>query len=164
MQVRHTMFEPTLVVIMRLNARYSTDTTRQYLWGMDQWSAAFARAAHAGGVPIVAGTDLMGSPARDTVPAIHDELAYLVSDGGLSPIEAIGAATATAHGARALGVDRELGTIEVGKIADLVVLSADPTRNIRNTRAIRLVVKGGVIYERRWPQALVERREPYSEP
>lgn len=49
---------------------------------------------------------------------------------------------ATANGAAALGLEDEIGTVDVGKRADLVVLTADPLANIRNTRAIRYVFSG----------------------
>ena len=54
--------------------------------------------------------------------------------------------TATINGARYHGLDRDLGTIEAGKLADLVVMSEDPLADIRNTRAIRFVIKQGVVY------------------
>lgn len=54
---------------------------------------------------------------------------------------------ATLLGAEISGLDRHLGTIDVGKLADLVVLDADPLENIRNTNSIRYVIKNGVVYE-----------------
>jgi imidazolonepropionase-like amidohydrolase len=65
----------------------------------------------------------------------------LVTRAGLTPLEAVTAATRT--GAEILGVDRTSGTVQVGKVADLVVLAADPARDIRNTRQITHVIKGG---------------------
>jgi imidazolonepropionase-like amidohydrolase len=52
---------------------------------------------------------------------------------------------ATANGARALGIGKEAGTIQAGKRADMVVLSADPLASIGNTRSIEWVIKGGVM-------------------
>jgi imidazolonepropionase-like amidohydrolase len=54
---------------------------------------------------------------------------------------------ATILGARFLGMEKDLGSIEVGKLGDLVVLNADPLANIRNTANIRYVVKAGVLYD-----------------
>ncbi len=69
----------------------------------------------------------------------------LFTQGGFSPHDAI--QTATINGATYHGLDRDLGSIEVGKLADLVVLSANPLVDIRNTQAIRFVMKNGVLYD-----------------
>jgi len=54
---------------------------------------------------------------------------------------------ATRNGAEALHILNETGTIEVGKQADLVILNADPIKDIKNTRSIDRILKGGVIYD-----------------
>ncbi len=54
---------------------------------------------------------------------------------------------ATLLGAEISGLDGDLGTIDIGKLADLVVLDEDPLENIRNTNSIRYVIKNGVVYE-----------------
>jgi hypothetical protein len=66
---------------------------------------------------------------------------------------------ATMHGARFLGADKDLGSIEVGKLADLVVLNSNPIQNIRATADIQYVVKGGTLYDgmsldQLWPKAV----------
>jgi imidazolonepropionase-like amidohydrolase len=110
------------------------------------WSTAVTTRANARGVSIVAGTDSMIDPARDPLPLLHRELDLLVNGAGLTPLQAITAATGNA--ARAMGIDATRGTIAVGKAADLVLLSADPTTDIRNTRRIRMVIKDGrVVYD-----------------
>jgi Tol biopolymer transport system component len=96
------------------------------------------RRAHEAGIAIAAGTDVRPW-------GLHAELEQLVR-AGLSPLEAITAATATA--ARVLGASDEIGKIEEGKWADLVILNADPLENIRNTREIWKVIKGGVEVDR----------------
>ena len=73
------------------------------------------------------------------------ELEELVG-AGLSPLEAIHAATGAA--ARIIGAEQDLGTIEVGKSADLVVLDADPVADIRNTRRIQAVLQSGRVLDR----------------
>ena len=100
---------------------------------------ALVRAYHRGGVLLTAGSD---EPNSWIVPgpSLHTELELLV-EAGLSPLEVL--TIATRNGAESLGILNEVGTVSVGKRADLIVLAADPTRNIRNTRAISLVVQDG---------------------
>jgi imidazolonepropionase-like amidohydrolase len=71
---------------------------------------------------------------------LHEELSLLV-EGGLTPMEAL--QTATRNPAEFLGRLDSLGTIEEGKIADLVLLEANPLEDIRNTRKIYAVILGG---------------------
>jgi imidazolonepropionase-like amidohydrolase len=101
--------------------------------------ATVAKLARAG-VTLGTGTDVWQLPT-----AVHLELEELVASG-LTPAEAIRAATASA--ARIIGVDGELGSIEVGKWADLVLLDADPLADIHNTRRISAVMQGGRIVDR----------------
>ena len=84
------------------------------------------KALHDAGVPIVAGTD-EGIPGH----SVHREIELYV-EAGLTPMEALQAATIVP--ARAMKMDAELGTIERGKRADLVVLDANPLEAIRNIR------------------------------
>lgn len=65
--------------------------------------------------------------------------------GGMTPVEALRAATIAP--ARSLGMAKDIGSLEVGKLADLVVLSADPTANIRDTDKIEQVMIGGRLYD-----------------
>jgi imidazolonepropionase-like amidohydrolase len=95
---------------------------------------------HRAGVTILPGTDL---GARFIYPgwSLHDELELLVSEVGMTPAEALQAATLLP--ARHFGIEDELGTVEPGKRADLVLLDASPLESIANTRRIRAVVLGG---------------------
>jgi hypothetical protein len=68
----------------------------------------------------------------------------LFTQAGFTPIEAI--QIATLNPAREQGLDRDLGSLQPGKLADLIVLKANPLENIRNTREIHLVMKNGVLY------------------
>jgi imidazolonepropionase-like amidohydrolase len=92
----------------------------------------------AGGI-LVAGTD------QTTGPALHREL-ELMADAGIPPSDII--RIATLNGAIFLGKERELGSIEEGKVADLVLLAADPTTDINNARQIVQVIKGGQLIDR----------------
>jgi imidazolonepropionase-like amidohydrolase len=67
-------------------------------------------------------------------------------EAGLTPLQAIQAATA--NSARILGAEKELGTIEVGKWADLLILDANPLTDIRNTRRIWNVMQNGRLVDR----------------
>lgn len=91
------------------------------------------------GVPILAGTDGPGG-TRLPGPGLHDELALLVR-AGMTPLQAIQAATR--EPARFLGALDSLGTVEPGKVADLLLLDADPLADITNTRRIHSVVVRG---------------------
>ena len=70
---------------------------------------------------------------------------WMFALGGMTPIQAL--ATATYNPARAYGMDRDLGTLEVGKLADLVVLDRNPLANIRDTTSIRYTVANGRVYD-----------------
>jgi imidazolonepropionase-like amidohydrolase len=94
---------------------------------------------HRAGVRILAGTDL-GNPYVYPGFSLHDELALLVQ-AGLTPLEAL--QTATVNPAKFLGKEKELGTVEKGKLADLVLLDANPLEDIRNTARIAAVVTNG---------------------
>jgi len=97
------------------------------------------------GVPILAGTDT-GNPFCFPGFSLHDELALLVI-AGLTPVEAL--RSATLNPAKFFGLDQTLGTIEQGKIADLVLLDANPLVDIRNTQRINAVVSNGRLFDRK---------------
>lgn len=96
------------------------------------------------GIPMALGTDA-GNPGTAHGPSVYREM-ELLEAAGLSPAEVF--AAATLGGARVLGRERELGSIEAGKLADLVVFDADPTVDVRNARRIRWVMKGGALHRR----------------
>jgi predicted amidohydrolase YtcJ len=96
------------------------------------------------GVLLLAGTDV-GIPTLVPGISLHEELVLLV-EAGLTPLEALRAATL--NPARVLGLADSLGTIESGKLADLVLLEANPLADINNTQRIRAVVANGRLYRR----------------
>jgi len=99
---------------------------------------------HGAGVPFMAGTDT--APGIYIVPgfSLHDELANFV-EAGLTPMEAL--QTATSNPARFLGGEN-MGAVEPGALADLVLLAANPLESIRNTQKIRAVVANGRFFDR----------------
>ena len=111
-----------------------------------RFTMAATRRAHDMGVPLAAGTDSFGNPNKDAVPNIHREMELLVEKCGLTPLEAIH--DATYEGARTVGMESSYGTVEAGKVADLVILRDDPSTDIKRTRDIFAVIKGGIIYPR----------------
>ncbi len=131
--------------IERMERMLKIKLPRTYALEYDQMfeaSKANAFAAHNAGIKLVVGTDYT---VFIGFLCVHWELEFLV-DAGLSPLEAICAATKDA--ADALGLEGQLGTIALGVIADLVVLEADPLKDIRNTKKIHTVIKGGKIIDR----------------
>ena len=76
--------------------------------------------------------------------AAHWEL-WSLAQGGMAPIDVIRAGTL--NGARSLGLDRDLGSLEVGKLADMVVMNENPLENIRNTTSIAYTIANGRVYD-----------------
>ena len=107
---------------------------------------------HSEKVRFLVGTDLAG---RNIFPgfSVHDELALLVK-AGLTPMETIVAATR--HSAELLGKSRELGTIQRGKVADLVLLDQNPIEDIANTKKINAVIANGRLFRRPELDAMLE--------
>lgn len=106
------------------------------------------------GVTLMAGTDIAGP--RIPGFTLHDELAALVG-AGLTTLEALQAATYTP--AKIMNRSQELGSIEPGKVADLVLLDANPLEDIRNTQKIAAVIIGGQLLRRADLDALLHKAE-----
>lgn len=102
-------------------------------------------AMHRAGVPFLAGTD--AAPGVYIMPgfSLHDELANFV-EAGFTPMEAL--QTATSNPAKFVGMENSLGSIEPGKIADLVLLGGDPLVDIKNTQKINAVFVNGLFLDR----------------
>jgi imidazolonepropionase-like amidohydrolase len=101
------------------------------------------RRVHAAGIPVAMGTDA-GNPLTLHGASVYAEMEAM-ADAGMEPMAVLVSSTRIA--ARAMGRD-DIGTIEPGKHADLVVLDADPLTDLRNLRAVRLVVRGGEVWTR----------------
>ncbi len=97
-------------------------------------------------VLISAGTDSF-APADDPFPALDSEIEILVHKVGMTPMDAIRSATLIS--AMAAGQEKDMGTLETGKLANIVFLDADPLQDISATRKIVLTVKRGVQYPRK---------------
>ena len=124
-----------------------TDAVQEFRQApLDQRMKTFAdfqqatRSLHEAGVTLLVGSD---TPEPFCPPGwgLHQELELLVASGVPA---AVALSAATHENARAVKMDAELGSVTVGKIADLVILEADPTTDIRNTRRIHTVIHDGV--------------------
>ncbi len=100
---------------------------------------------HRTGVRLLAGTDASTEPFVVPGAALHEELALFV-EAGLTPLDAL--RTATTDAARYAGDDPDRIGFRIGSPADLVLLAADPRRDIRNTRSITWVIQRGIAYDR----------------
>jgi imidazolonepropionase-like amidohydrolase len=117
---------------------YTEDDFRQGKVELARQMEFIGRARRAG-IKITAGTDVI-MPYVVPGAGLHEELRLLV-ESGLTPMEALVAATGQA--AELIGQQNILGTVEKGKLADMVVLDADPIQDIRNTQKIAQVIKSG---------------------
>ncbi|MEU1089304.1 amidohydrolase family protein [Streptomyces sp. NPDC005892] len=104
-------------------------------------SAALTAQAFRAGVEISTGTDYETAPGHPH-PSVHDELVFLVERCGIPAVQAIRSATLV--GARSMGAEESMGTVAEGKLANFVVLTADPLTDIRNLRTVTTVVKRGL--------------------
>jgi imidazolonepropionase-like amidohydrolase len=108
-------------------------------------SASLTGQAYRAGVPISTGTDYETDP-QYPFPALHDEMAFLAQHCGIPAEQVIRCATLV--GARSLGAEATMGTIEAGKLANFVVLAEDPLADLANLRSITCVVKRGHRHDR----------------
>lgn len=113
-------------------------------------------ALHRAGVPFLAGTDT--APGVYIMPgfSLHDELVNFV-EAGFTPMEAL--QTATSNPAKFLGIESDSGSIEVGRLADLVLLRSNPLDDVHNTRKIAAVVVNGHVLDRAALDGLLTRAE-----
>ena len=107
----------------------------------DQIAAANLKRVADAGIPIAMGTDA-GNPLTLHGPSVYAEMDAMQA-AGLTPMQVLVASTR--GGSLAMGAESVTGTIEKGKSADLLVLSADPTKDIANLRKVRFVMRAGVL-------------------
>jgi imidazolonepropionase-like amidohydrolase len=127
--------DPALVDAGRLTAR------EQRAARFTQVTRANLKTLVGAGIPIATGTDA-GNPLTLHGPAIYAEMEAMQASG-MTPMQVIVASTATA--ARAMGLDQQIGTIEKGKDADLVVVAGDPSADVANLRKVHYVARAGVV-------------------
>jgi len=144
--VKFKAFTPPSYIELARSGGYNTVTSTASLRGSLSAQLAAIERAHQLGVKLLAGTDAP-NPECFFGSSLHWELARPV-EAGISPAEVLRLAT---EGAAAAVGTEDLGTIAPGKLADIVLLQADPLENIRNTETIWRVVKGGWIFD---PQKL----------
>ena len=130
-------------------ASFGEEERREWSSTMVRMKEVTRRFQQAGGL-LIAGTD---SANAATLPgwSLHWEMELFV-EAGISPMEALQAATL--NNAKVLRMDQELGTVQAGKYADLVILDDDPLEDIRNTQKIHRVIKDGIVLD---PQDLLEK-------
>jgi imidazolonepropionase-like amidohydrolase len=128
--------DPTLNIY---EAIIKEEPHNQYLWSK---VLQLTKMLYNNGVTILSGTDI---PNFDLVPgaSLHHEFELLV-EAGIPPLEVI--KIATRNGAQALGTEKDVGTIEPGKEADMIILSDNPVDNISNTKKIEAVINNGHFY------------------
>jgi imidazolonepropionase-like amidohydrolase len=128
--------DPTLSIY---EAMLKDDPQNQHLWSK---VLQLTKMLYDHGVTIMSGTDI---PNLGLIPGIslHHELELLVKSG-INPLNVI--KIATGNGAEALGILDDVGTIESGKQADMIILNANPIRNIRNIGAIEGVIEDGQFF------------------
>jgi imidazolonepropionase-like amidohydrolase len=121
------------------------ETAHRRAQANDAISAALTRQALAAGVTVSAGTD-RDPDLTDPWPPLYEELDYLVTRCGMTPAEALRAASHA--GARSLGAEDRMGTVEPGKLANFAILDEDPTRDLAALRTLTTVVKRGRRHDR----------------
>ncbi len=144
-QVDVASFEPGILTAPAvLEAKFrgmEGDTTAEQMKSRTAQTLAVIGGLHRAGVPIVAGSDtgLVGH-------GLHREI-ELYSQAGMTPLEAIRSATIVP--ARAMGLDRDSGTIEAGKRADLILVDGNPLQDVRLLRRVTRVITNGRMYDAR---------------
>lgn len=131
----------------------SSEEARENRKQLDAFFGALAKSLNDAGVQLLAGSD-SGAFNSYTYPGIslHKELQVMV-ENGISPLDAL--RTSTANGAKFLNQTDDYGRISKGKISDLVILDANPLKNIENTQKIYTVIKGTQVFSKSQLQELL---------
>ena len=140
-----TILDATGSLFVKFEAARKADPKAKPLRCSGARTIRLTQQAWRAGIPISTGTDFV-DPASNRWPEVHAELRYLADDVGMPPLAVIHSATLV--GARAAGQDKDMGSIEPGKLANFVVLAADPLADIDNIERIEMTVKRGREYRR----------------
>ena len=136
-------FEPGILQAPAvLDARYrgmGGTSTAEQMRARTATNLTVIGALYRAGIPVVPGSDT-GLPGH----GLHREIELYV-EAGMTPLDAIRSATIVS--ARAMGLDRELGTVEAGKRADLILVRGNPLKDIRALRQVTRVITGGRVYD-----------------
>lgn len=144
MAERGVLLDATLYIYKAINS-FSPQMQADWAAEAFTWAAQATQLAHRAGVMVTTGTDWFEPQNEWGLPNTHQELALLVDSAGFTPMEAVVAGTR--NGALAMGLGDTHGTVEVGKVADLLVLDASPLDDIRNTTRIRMTIRQGVVVD-----------------
>jgi imidazolonepropionase-like amidohydrolase len=140
MEARGVYYVPTIYVGVYVAQGRANEGAPVWLQMTKIHENTFRRAIKAG-VKIAFGTDAGGFDWKQN-PA--QEFQYMV-DWGMTPAQALHSATVTAS--ELLGMENQIGTIEVGKLADIVAVQGDPTKDVTVLNKVDFVMKGGVVYK-----------------
>lgn len=144
MKAQGTMLDATTSIYAHIEAEAAANPKARKPLCSGAMSDALVRQAWKAGVEITTGTDWV-APYDDPWPTLHHELAALVKLG-MPPAQVIRAATL--NGAKAAGAAADTGSIQAGKLANLIVVTKDPTADIANLKTLELTVKRGREYRR----------------
>jgi imidazolonepropionase-like amidohydrolase len=134
-RVAETATTPVTLTAEQIQARGARSAERERI------AAANLKRVADAGIPVAMGTDA-GNPLTLHGPSIYAEMEAMAA-AGLTPMEVLVASTR--GGALAMGREKDLGTVEKGRLADLLVVAGDPTADVANLRKVKYVVRGGVL-------------------
>lgn len=139
MKRRGTIYDPTLLAMKQLEAARATHP-RPHSANLLTIGERVVRSAYKAGIPISTGTDLEDADNKEWSPLL-EELLVLQDGAGMKPRDVI--RSATAIGARTFGREDEMGTIESGKLANMVFMHTNPLEGVQAFRSVELTVKRG---------------------
>lgn len=146
MKRRGTILDATLWVYGELERQHAAHPEGPAPYCGAALAASLTHEGYVDGVAIVAGTDGF-SGSDDPWPSLQDELELLQNKGGMKPADVVRAATLT--GAVVVGQQKEMGTLEVGKLANMVFTAENPLSDVKAFRTVVVTVKRGAAYWRR---------------